>query len=40
MLEGWKNDKENFQTADQQFAAYMKFYNACFEVRFFVERSL
>ena len=31
MLEGWKKDPENFQTADEQFAAYMKFYNACFE---------
>lgn len=32
MLEGWKNDPENFQTADEQFDAYMRFYNACFEV--------
>ena len=31
MLDGWKQDKENFQTADQQFDAYMRFYNACFE---------
>jgi methionine synthase II (cobalamin-independent) len=31
MLEGWKNDPENFHTADEQFDAYMKFYNACFE---------
>ncbi|GHJ87167.1 hypothetical protein NliqN6_3569 [Naganishia liquefaciens] len=31
MLEGWKQDKENFQTADEQFAAYIKFYNACFQ---------
>ena len=31
MLEGWKEDKENFQTAEEQFAAYMRFYNACFE---------
>lgn len=32
MLEGWKQDKENFQTADEQLDAYLKFYNACFEV--------
>jgi hypothetical protein len=31
MLEGWKNDPENFQTADEQFDKYMKFYNSCFE---------
>ncbi len=31
MLDGWKNDPENFQTADEQFDAYLKFYNACFE---------
>ncbi|KAL9081078.1 MAG: hypothetical protein Q9157_000282 [Trypethelium eluteriae] len=31
MLSGWKADPLNFQTADKQFAAYMKFYNACFE---------
>ena len=31
MLEGWKIDPENFQTADEQFDAYLKFYNACFE---------
>ena len=31
MLEGWKNDPENFQTADEQLDAYLKFYNACFE---------
>ncbi|KAF2237763.1 UROD/MetE-like protein [Viridothelium virens] len=31
MLSGWKADPLNFQTADEQFAAYMKFYNACFE---------
>jgi methionine synthase II (cobalamin-independent) len=31
MLEGWKHDAENFQTADEQLDAYMKFYNACFE---------
>lgn len=31
MLEGWKNDKEETKTAEQQFDAYMKFYNACFE---------
>ena len=29
MLQGWKDDKENFQTADEQFAAYIKFYNKC-----------
>lgn len=33
MLEGWKEDKENFQSADEQFAAYIKFYNGCFQVR-------
>lgn len=32
MLEGWAADKENFQTAPEQFAAYVKFYNACFKV--------
>lgn len=31
MLAGWKDDKENFQTADEQFDAYVKFYNACFK---------
>ncbi|EMC96227.1 hypothetical protein BAUCODRAFT_467393 [Baudoinia panamericana UAMH 10762] len=31
MLEGWKKDPENFQTADEQLDAYIKFYNACFE---------
>lgn len=31
MLEGWKEDKENFQTSDEQFAAYLRFYNKCFE---------
>jgi methionine synthase II (cobalamin-independent) len=31
MLEGWKNDKENFQTADEQLDAYIKFYNKCVE---------
>lgn len=31
MLEGWKSDPENFQTADEQFDAYMKYYNACVE---------
>ncbi|KAI9663236.1 MAG: hypothetical protein M1821_008284 [Bathelium mastoideum] len=30
MLEGWKADPDNFQTADEQFSAYMRFYNACF----------
>ena len=33
MLEGWKNDKENFQTAEEQFDAYLRFYNECFKVR-------
>ncbi|CAK1361626.1 hypotheticalsprotein [Cercospora beticola] len=32
MLEGWKNDKENFQTADEQLDAYIKFYNECLKV--------
>ncbi|KAK3671668.1 hypothetical protein LTR78_008401 [Recurvomyces mirabilis] len=31
MLEGWKNDKENFQTAEEQLDAYIKFYNQCLE---------
>ncbi|KAM0713609.1 hypothetical protein Q7P37_010571 [Cladosporium fusiforme] len=31
MLQGWKEDKENFHTADEQFAAYVRFYNKCFE---------
>ncbi|TKA25567.1 hypothetical protein B0A50_05428 [Salinomyces thailandicus] len=31
MLDGWKNDPENFQTADEQFDAYLKFYNECFK---------
>lgn len=31
MLAGWKDDKENFQTADEQFDAYIKFYNKCFK---------
>lgn len=31
MLAGWKEDKQNFQTADEQFDAYLKFYNTCFE---------
>ncbi|KAF7190207.1 hypothetical protein HII31_08538 [Pseudocercospora fuligena] len=31
MLKGWKEDKENFQTADEQLDAYIKFYNTCFE---------
>lgn len=31
MLAGWKEDKQNFQTADEQFAAYIDFYNACFK---------
>ncbi|TKA67941.1 hypothetical protein B0A55_06572 [Friedmanniomyces simplex] len=29
MLEGWKKDKENFQTADEQLDAYISFYNDC-----------
>lgn len=33
MLDGWKNDPENFQTADEQFDAYLKFYNECFKVQ-------
>jgi len=32
MLDGWKNDKENFQTADEQLQAYIKFYNDCLKV--------
>jgi len=32
MLEGWKSDKENFQTADEQLQAYIKFYNDCLKV--------
>ncbi|KXL49653.1 hypothetical protein M433DRAFT_151703 [Acidomyces richmondensis BFW] len=31
MLEGWKNDPENFQTADEQLDAYLKFYNKCLQ---------
>lgn len=31
MLAGWAADKENFQTADEQLDAYIKFYNKCFE---------
>ena len=31
MLEGWKNDPQNFQTADEQFDQYLQFYNACFQ---------
>ncbi|GAB7365427.1 hypothetical protein MBLNU230_g6504t1 [Neophaeotheca triangularis] len=31
MLEGWKNDPENFQTSDEQFDAYIRFYNKCFQ---------
>ena len=31
MLEGWKNDPENFQTADEQFDKYLSFYNDCFK---------
>lgn len=31
MLEGWKEDKENFQTAEEQFDKYLKFYSSCFE---------
>lgn len=29
MLQGWKEDKENFQTAEEQFAQYIRFYNQC-----------
>lgn len=31
MLKGWEQDKGNDKTADEMFAAYIKFYNACFE---------
>jgi len=31
MLEGWKADKNNKQTADEQFKAYIDFYNECFK---------
>lgn len=31
MLQGWKKDKQNTQTADEQFDAYIKFYNECFK---------
>ncbi|EME86091.1 uncharacterized protein MYCFIDRAFT_130153 [Pseudocercospora fijiensis CIRAD86] len=31
MLKGWEEDPENFQTADEQLDAYIKFYNACFQ---------
>ncbi|KAK5131327.1 hypothetical protein LTR08_000993 [Meristemomyces frigidus] len=31
MLEGWKADKENIQTADEQLDAYLRFYNDCFK---------
>lgn len=31
MLQGWGKDPENFQTADEQLDAYIRFYNACFE---------
>lgn len=31
MLEGWKSDPENFQTADEQFDQYLRFYNDCFQ---------
>lgn len=31
MLQGWKEDPENFQTSDEQFAQYIRFYNKCFE---------
>lgn len=27
MLQGWKEDEENFQTAEEQLDAYIKFYN-------------
>jgi len=32
MLEGWKKDDENFQTAEEQFDAYLRFYSDCFKV--------
>ncbi|KAF2753303.1 UROD/MetE-like protein [Pseudovirgaria hyperparasitica] len=31
MLEGWAADTQNFQTADEQLDAYIRFYNKCFE---------
>ncbi|TKX20574.1 putative cobalamin-independent synthase [Elsinoe australis] len=31
MLAGWKADKLNKKTADEQFDAYIKFYNECFK---------
>ncbi|KAK4504678.1 hypothetical protein PRZ48_002639 [Zasmidium cellare] len=33
MLEGWAADAENFQTADEQFDAYVRFYNECIGTR-------
>ena len=30
MLAGWEADKSNKQTADEQFDAYIRFYNDCF----------
>ena len=31
MLEGWKADKNNKQSADELFNAYIEFYNQCFK---------
>lgn len=31
MLAGWRDDKQNFQTAEQQLHAYLRFYNRCFQ---------
>lgn len=31
MLAGWAEDKSNTQTADEQFDAYIRFYNDCFK---------
>ena len=31
MLEGWKEDKENFYTAEEQFDKYLEFYSSCFQ---------
>ncbi|KAF2718531.1 UROD/MetE-like protein [Polychaeton citri CBS 116435] len=31
MLHGWEDDRENFQTAGEQFDTYLRFYNKCFD---------
>ncbi|KAK3700641.1 hypothetical protein LTR37_015830 [Vermiconidia calcicola] len=31
MLQGWKEDPANFQSADVQFETYLRFYNDCFK---------